>query len=297
MHVASTALLAGNSVVWIDTAYVLNGRRLKDSLIHHHQLGGHAQPDTLHFPFVDDCLAHRFHHFTAPTLPHLLALLVHPTPSFPPKGTSLLVVDSVSVPFNHAFAQSNGHERKTDVTQWASGRRWAVMGDLISAIAKLAATRNITALLINQTTTKLKVESAAWLQPAMTGAAWDAGIQCRILLFRDWQMRIDDESSQEQGGYAAVVKVGDGPVKGFGEIVPFAIEKVRKDRMCIGATDGIQYGLRETNNVVSPVPPAVVMHEPAAPRQTALKRKRNEIADSASEEDMISDDDFGWIED
>ncbi|KAI4112378.1 MAG: hypothetical protein LQ345_006468, partial [Seirophora villosa] len=197
-------------------------------------------------------------------------------------GTSLLVVDSVSVPFNHAFAQSSGHERKTDAAQWASGRRWAVMGDLISAIAKLAATRNITALLINQTTTKLKVESAACLQPAMTGAAWDAGIQCRILLFRDWQMRIDDESSQEQGGYAAVVKVGDGPVKGFGEIVPFAIEK---------------YGLRETNNVVSPVPAAVVMHESTAPRQTALKRKRNEIADSASEEDMISDDDFGWIED
>lgn len=171
------------------------------------------------------------------------------------------------------------------------------MGDLISAIAKLAATRNITALLINQTTTKLKVESAACLQPAMTGAAWDAGIQCRILLFRDWQMRIDDESSQEQGGYAAVVKVGDGPVKGFGEIVPFAIEKVRKDQMCMGPTDGIQYGLRETNNVVSPVPAAVVMHESTAPRQTALKRKRNEIADSASEEDMISDDDFGWIED
>ncbi|KAI4175892.1 MAG: hypothetical protein LQ348_006095 [Seirophora lacunosa] len=238
-----------------------------------------------------------FHHFTAPTLPHLLALLIYPTPSFPPKGTSLLVVDSVSVPFNHAFAQSNGHERKTDVAQWASGRRWAVMGDLISAIGKLAATRNITALLINQTTTKLKLESAAWLQPAMTGAAWDAGIQCRILLFRDWQMRIDDESSQEQGGYAAVVKVGDGPVKGFGEIVPFAIEQVRKGPMCIGPTDGIQFGLRETNDVVAPVPPAVVMHEPTAPRQTALKRKRNEIADSASEGEMISDDDFGWTED
>ncbi|KAI4089572.1 MAG: hypothetical protein LQ344_005287 [Seirophora lacunosa] len=169
-----------------------------------------------------------------------------------------------------------------DRAVWASGRRWAVMGDLISAIGKLAATRNITALLINQTTTKLKLESAAWLQPAMTGAAWDAGIQCRILLFRDWQMRIDDESSQEQGGYAAVVKVGDGPVKGFGEIVPFAIE---------------QFGLRETNDVVAPVPPAVVMHEPTAPRQTALKRKRNEIADSASEGEMISDDDFGWTED
>ncbi|KAL8965629.1 MAG: hypothetical protein Q9197_006420 [Variospora fuerteventurae] len=146
-------------------------------------------------------------------------------------------------------------------------------------------------LLINQTTTKLKVESAAWLQPAMTGAAWDAGIHCRILLFRDWQMRTEDESSQARleigssdRGYAAVIKVGGDSVQGFGEIVPFAID---------------QYGLCETH-VMPPAPPAIVMHEPTAPLPLALKRKRNEIADSASESgDVISDDDddFGWVED
>lgn len=222
----------------------MNARRLKNSLVDHQQQSGQEPQDAMAASFVDDCLEHKFHHFTAPTLPHLLALLIHPTPSFPPKGTTLLVVDSVSIAFNHAFAQSNRHDerlpgRKSDVAQWASGRRWAVMGDLISAVAKLAATRNMAVLLINQTTIKLKVESAAWLQPAMTGAAWDAGIHCRILLFRDWQMRTEDESSQERleigsdRGYAAVIKIGGDSVKGFGEIVPFAIDQVRKHPRCM----------------------------------------------------------------
>lgn len=181
----------------------------------------------------------KFHQFMAPTLSHLLALLVHPTPSFPPNGTSLLVIDSISTPFSIAFAQGSGHDdrssgKKTDVARWAAGRRWAVMGDLASAMSKLAATRNMAVMVTSQTTTKLKLESAALLQPAMTGAAWDAGIDYRVLLFRDWQAGIDDESSQERGErssdmrFAAVTKIGGGSFDVSGETVPFAIEQVRR---------------------------------------------------------------------
>ncbi|KAL8756144.1 MAG: hypothetical protein Q9184_004586 [Pyrenodesmia sp. 2 TL-2023] len=251
LNVASNALLAGSAVAWIGN----------------------------------------FHHLIAPTLPHLLALLLHSTSSFPPRGTSLLVVDSISTPFNHAFAQTNGHDgripgKKTDVAQWAAGRRWAVMGDLISAIAKLAATRNMAVIITSQTTTKLKLETAAALQPAMVGTAWDNGINCRILLFRDWQINNDAESSQPHGEtssdlrVAAVTKVGGGSVEAFGQGVPFVVE---------------QFGLRETNTKF----PNTIMHQPTAPLQPAApKRKRDEIADSASESGAsISGDEFGWVED
>lgn len=221
---------------------MLNGRRLRDCLTHAQPEDKQAQQDGAPVTSGDDAIAH-FHHFMAPTLPHLLALLVHSTPFFPPKSTSLLVVDSISTPFNHAFTQRNGtYDRhsgtKTDVSQWAAGRRWAVMGDLSSALAKLAATRKMAVVTTSQTTTKLKLECAASLVPAMTGAAWDAGINCRLLLFRDWQLGTDElcyekEQVNSELRFAAVTKRGGGSVDGFGAIVPFAIEQVGRQQMSV----------------------------------------------------------------
>ncbi|KAL8932585.1 MAG: hypothetical protein Q9216_006773 [Gyalolechia sp. 2 TL-2023] len=142
------------------------------------------------------------------------------------------------------------------------------MADVISALGKLATTRNTAVLLINQTTTKVMLESAASLQPAISGAAWDAGINCRLLLFRDWQEETDDESDQEKRDFdshlrfAAVTKADSSSLDGFGEVVPFFIDE-----------------------------------EPTAPLPARLKRKRDEIADSASESgELVSDDEFGWVE-
>ncbi|KAI4181727.1 MAG: hypothetical protein LQ346_006712 [Caloplaca aetnensis] len=290
LNVTSNVLLAGSSVAWIDAAYVLSGRRLRDCLTRPQQVSGQHQQDPQPIGSIDQYLGN-FHHFIAPTLPHLLALLVHSTSSFPPRGTSLLVIDSISTPFNHAFAQTKGHDarvsgKKTDLAQWAAGRRWAVMGDLISAISKLAATRNMAVIITSQTTTKLKLETAAALQPAMVGTAWDNGINCRILLFRDWQAITDAEPGQANGKitsdlrFAAITKVEGGTVDAFGQSIPFVVE---------------QFGLRETILKSS----AVFMQEATNSLQpVALKRKRDEIADSASESgDQISGDEFGWVED
>lgn len=41
--------------------------------------------------------------FNAPTLAHLIALVCHPIPSFPPPDTSLLVIDSFSTLFANAY--------------------------------------------------------------------------------------------------------------------------------------------------------------------------------------------------
>ncbi|KAL8831053.1 MAG: hypothetical protein Q9170_005462 [Blastenia crenularia] len=264
-------------------SYVLNGHRLRNSLA----LSLEAEED----PVVTsrNCLDN-FHHFTASTLPHLVALLVHSSTCFPPTNTSLLVIDGIASLFSQAFSQPSGYDprtpaKKNDAGQWAAGRRWAVMADLISAIAKLAATRTMAVILTSQTTTKVTLDNAALLQPAMLGAAWDTGINCRILLFRDWQAESGGTPGQYTSDmdsdlrYAAVVKLAGNPVDGLGEIVPFTVEK---------------HGLREANvsSAIANLP------EATAPLSSRLKRKRNEIADSASESgDLISDDEFDWVED
>lgn len=107
------------------------------------------------------------------------------------------------------------------------------MADLISAVAKLAVTRNITVVLTCQTTTRIIIEGSASLQPAISGTAWDASVNNRILFFQDWQTKIGGDSSQEVDPnedlrYAAVTKIGGSALGGFGEIVPFAIDKVQE---------------------------------------------------------------------
>ncbi|KAL8801111.1 MAG: hypothetical protein Q9182_004704, partial [Xanthomendoza sp. 2 TL-2023] len=164
---------------------------------------------------------------------------------FPPEDATLLVVDSISTPFNHAFALSNKHVegktsgKKNDVAQWAAGRRWAVMGDLISAFGKLAATRNMAIVLTGQTTTKTKLENAAQLQPVMSGTTWECGINTRILLYRDWQEAIEEKPLHERGEIpsdlrlAAAIKINGVSLDGLGEIVPFTIDIVRTPYMLV----------------------------------------------------------------
>ncbi|KAL8769780.1 MAG: hypothetical protein Q9209_004396 [Squamulea sp. 1 TL-2023] len=233
----------------------------------------------------------RFHHFIAPTLPYLLALLSHPTATFPPEGVTLLVVDSLSTAFTQAYAQPNKHiedritGKKNDMAQWASSRRWAVMTDLVSAIAKLAAMRKIAAILTSQTTTKMRLGDAALLQPVMSGAAWESGITTRILLYRDWQAGTVDEMKWEKKvgtpalRLAALTKIGGVSMNGFGKVVPFTINS---DGLCDVDIDSVAFSAPE----------------PIVPPQAVLKRKREEVADSASDSgDEVSADELSWVAD
>ena len=181
----------------------------------------------------------RFHHFIVPTLPHLIALLASLSSSFPPDGTGLLVIDSLSTLVSAAYSQVNRNEdidqsqnKKVVASQWAASRRWAVMGDLISKIGKLAATRKIATLLTVQTTTRIRLENAALLHPALSGTAWEAGINSRLVLFRDWlspsegQPNRVDSAIPEEARFVGVVKVGGVSLNSI-EMIPFVIEKVR----------------------------------------------------------------------
>lgn len=186
---------------------------------------------------VDDYLK-RSHHFFTPSLPHLLALLTHHSSSFPPTNTSLIVVDSISTLFAMAFPKTGENAssqqpgaKKSDAAQWASGRRWAVMGDFIVKISRLAATRNIAILLTSQMTTRVGSESGAVMYPAISGTAWDTGISTRIVIFRDWIFQATDAASS-RGEYvpgirlAGVIKAKGVSCEGVGKVVMFTIETV-----------------------------------------------------------------------
>ena len=180
----------------------------------------------------------RFHHFTTPSLPYLLALLSHQTSDFPPEETSLIVVDSISTLFALAFpktAENTSSQQSSvkqgDAAHWASGRRWAVMGDLISKISRLAVTKNIAVLLTSQMTTRIRSETGAVLHPAISGTAWESGISARIVIFRDWMFR-ESEDTSSQGEYipgarcAGLLKAKGMSYEGVGKVVSFVIKNV-----------------------------------------------------------------------
>lgn len=131
-------------------------------------------------------------YFRAPTLPHLLALLMHPPKNFPPEDTSLLIIDSVSSLFPSYFP--NAAELKDRLTQrkitdksqlqWLLNRKWNVASELATHLVRLAA-RNIAILAVNQTHTKIKGQPRATLHPIVAGGVWETNVHTRIVLYRD----------------------------------------------------------------------------------------------------------------
>ena len=220
----------------IDASYRLVGPRFEDILSGF--LDSQHDISERGYPNYPERTLDSLHHLTTPTLPHFLALFTHPSVLFPPQNTSLLVVDSISTLFALAFPKMNEKVdnqqtpvKKSDAAQWAAGRRWAVMGDLILKLGKLAATRNIAVLLMSQTTTRIRSDTGAVLNPAILGTAWDSGISTRIVLYRDWIFQVT-ENSRNQGAYvpgvrfAGVMKAKGVSYEGVGKVITFKIEKV-----------------------------------------------------------------------
>ena len=276
------------------------GPRLRDMLSDLHLPENEATSDP---ESVDDHLE-RLHHFTTPSLPHLLALLAHQSLSSPPTETSLIVIDSFSTLFALAYPKTGENVssqqpavKKSDAAQWASGRRWAVMGDIISKISRLATTWNIAILLTSQMTTRVTSEAGAVLQPAISGTAWDTGISSRVVVFRDWIFQATDAASS-QGEYVPGVRLaGVSKAKGVSyedmtKTVMFTIEKVSGLDYCGKASLKEKTGLREIQIDQT----ETRLNETSVQPALSLKRKRGEIVDSQSEdEETESDREFGWV--
>lgn len=185
-----------------------------------------------------DDLLHDFHHFTAPTLSHLLVLLTHSSDRFPPERAGLMVIDGISSLFAAAFPKVNeifdnkqtAEKRKTEVAQWAASRRWAVLGEVISSLSKLAAMSNMAILLTSQAITKITPDSGAMLHPSLGSSAWETGISTRIVLFRDWAFKSSKEPYHREFvpgvRFAGVLKAAGVLHSGAGRAVPFIIAQV-----------------------------------------------------------------------
>ncbi|KAJ5812416.1 hypothetical protein N7474_008717 [Penicillium riverlandense] len=261
LNTAFSALRNGGKVVWIDTGSPLPNPRLK----------GHSLDNN------------NFIYFRATTLPHLLALLLRPPRSFPPDGTALLVIDSVSSLFSTYFP--NAAELKERLTQgkitdkaqlqWLLNRKWNVASDLATHLARIAS-RNIAVLAINQTHTKIKGQPRATLHPVLAGGAWESNVQARIMMYRDLpNCRLAEMT--KRAGRTLLMRSAEW-------IVPFRIEAD---------------GLREVEEESEPDLDAVeeISHpaEPVdVPTAASRKRKVNEVADSQDEDD--DDDSEGGYE-
>ena len=224
----------------LDTGSPIVGPRLADIVSQSPLLRSQGPPSSPPMPRSLNDLLNDFHYFFTPTLPHLIALLAFSSPSFPPQATSLIVVDAISSLFAIAFPRAVERDdsnkaaaKKNEAVQWAANRRWSIMNDLSARLAKLAAVRNISIVLLSQTTTKVKTEYAAVLRPAISTKAWEDGLSNRILLFRDWAAREADSSSQQLPQamrFAGVVRLGGVSYEGVGRVVPFTIGTVRHQK-------------------------------------------------------------------
>lgn len=88
----------------LDAAHLLPGPRLlnilSSSIASRQPESASQQPST-------SSMLRNLTHITAPTLPHLLALLGQKDSTFPTVGTALIIIDSLSTLINSAFPKSN----------------------------------------------------------------------------------------------------------------------------------------------------------------------------------------------
>lgn len=164
-------------------------------------------------------------HIRTPSLPQLVALLAHPPPNFPPVGTSLLVVDSVSAPFPSYFPNATEirsrlasassttgggkEQQQQQQTQWLLNRKRNVTSDLASHAAKLASTRGLAVVLLNQTHTKIRGLPRPTLYPALaTAGAWESCISTRIVIYREFFSDISGKKRKEKVRFAEMMKKG-----------------------------------------------------------------------------------------
>ena len=190
---------AYKEVVWIDTGAPLPGPRFKQIFAAYKRPSTQDPPSSPPVTQSEERLLDSISHFNVPSLAHLLTLFLHPTSKFPPRRTFLIVVDNVSALFATAFPRSIDRRAAGSSTfadsardaaqQKAANRKWAVAGDLASAMAKMAQLHNCVVLVVNQVATSLKGVRKAVLKPSLAGNGWDAGVQHRILLYRDFAPR------------------------------------------------------------------------------------------------------------
>ena len=251
----------------IDTATTLSESRLRSVL---------SSKDLRSSSEVDSNCTKNFIRVSVPTLSHLLAIVLHPPTRLISSDCDLLVIDDLNGLIDldyprYQFITSN----KTEQQKWQAGRRYAVLGSLITAINKLAVLHDLAAIVTTGCSTRMRLENGlgAALGPGIGGTEWDGGIWNRLAVFRDFRGRYVGLQKCQGKSLISREEIGD-----TGSLVGFDVgsDGVVRDRQVTGVAQG---------GVVQQVKPQSM---PLKPR----KRNFDEIADSEGEDT----DEYGWAE-
>ena len=216
----------------------------------------------------------RLRYLTMPTLSHLLAMTLHPRPSFLPPKTGLLVVDGLNTLVDLDYPRFQfATSTKTEQQKWQAGRRYAVLGALVSAINKLAVLNNFAVIVTTGCATRMRSDSGlgAALVPGLGGAEWEGGTWNRLVVFRDFGGRFIGVQKRQGKSFISREEVGEvGRVFGFSITADGAVNELPDSNL---GGDG-------PTQRVKPRP------SPVRPR----KRTFDEVADSDGEDV----DEYGW---
>ena len=236
-------------------------------------------------------------------------MLMHPTSIFPPPSTAAIIVDDLSNLILGSFPKHLRNKSTSSsilqdrIAQRVTSRRFQVIENLASSLSRLAASRHLALVVLNNATTSLKGGQKAILKPALSGQAWDAAINTRIALYRDLSPseQRDRLTWKEQRGYrlAAIVRLSGRDV--YREAIPFLIQdsglhhidlNMQEDEASplVEHTQDHPSGTQIPNRTLPPSSPAndVLQPDPdpsVQDPQKPNKRKAVEIADSDEEDD------------
>jgi hypothetical protein len=227
-------------------------------------------------PFLPTVL----HRITLHTLSHLVALVLHPTESFPPPNTKLVVIESLNMVLDQDYPRLpylTG--TRTESQKWKASRRYAVLGSLASGLTALAALYNMAVIVTTGCSNRTRFEDGmnAALAPGIGGAEWETGVWNRVAMFHDFAGRFIGVQKFHGKNLQPTNPVGH-----IGIVTEFEI------------VDGGQ--LRHpSNDLQRPdglVAARSILAASSSPAKSGLKRAYDEVADS--DDDEI--DEYGWAE-
>lgn len=111
-----------------------------------------------------------------------------------------------------------------------SSKRLQVLQYVVSALQKLAATRDAAVVILTQCATRMQAERSATLIPAINASVWEQGIATRVALLRDWMW---NDGHPYGARLAAVQKVnGKTAADGLDKAFAFSIDSVGRVTPC-----------------------------------------------------------------
>ncbi|KIL92608.1 hypothetical protein FAVG1_03788 [Fusarium avenaceum] len=270
LQLAAHALRDGDAVVWVDCFQALQHDRLRAITKAVKVRQSTQTPQESDAPKAQESDASRFHQYSCFTLPHLVALVSRPTAKLIPTNSSLLVISSLSALVNSALPKSHDGKAmsKNSKGPSPSAKRMQALQSIMSALQKLAATRNCAVVVLSQCATKMHSERGATLTAAVNANVWEQGVSTRLVMFRDWVWQDSNLTSVFLAGLQKL----DG--KACQEVV----ENI------------VAFKVESQQDSVTQVPYEALQSTELARHKRKLGQTELEIPDSEDDED------YGWAE-